>query len=81
MSTAATLYARHSKADLLAMQQRVSDDPANKAQAGLSMYTSAAHKRLTLIAAAIAMHMADARAAQGRPVPTCGYSGRQSNRR
>ena len=82
MATAVSLYKRHSKAALLQMQQAISEDPASKATGGgLFLHTAPARKKLDEVASAITMHMADDRAAAGRPVPTCGYSGRQTNRR
>ncbi len=82
MTTAASLYRQHSKAALLQMQQGISDDPANKETGGgLFLYSAPARKKLSAVATAITMHIADERAAAGRPVPTCGYSGRQTGRR
>ena len=77
------LYKRHTKLELLAMMHDVTSDPANLALPGQGIYTHtpAARKKMDAIAAAIAIHMADERAAAGRPVPVAGYSGRQTNKR
>lgn len=79
---AATLYAKHDQAALLALARQVEADPANRNPAGsVAIFTPAASRKLGAIAHAIAMHQADRRAAAGQPVPTSGYSGRQTNRR
>lgn len=77
-----TLYKRHSKAELLALQEQVEQDPENKAEAGsIFLHSGRARKLLENIATAISYHMADERAARGSPVPVSGYSGRQTNRK
>lgn len=80
--SALTLYKKHDKAALLALQERVCAEAANRAPpGGLMLYTKEASKKLADIAQAITWHMADEREAAGRRVPTDGYSGRQSKRR
>lgn len=80
--SALSLYKRHDKGALLALQESVCADPANRAApGGLMIYTKEASKKLADIAQAITWHMADDREAAGRPVRADGYSGRQSNRR
>lgn len=82
VTAALRLYKRHGKAELLKMQEAIHADPECKApRGGIFLYNDKAMKKLGDIAAAITMHMDDDRAAAGRPVPTCGYSGRQTNRR
>jgi hypothetical protein len=68
--------------ELLAERERIEADPANRSAPGsLWIYTAAARRKLDRINLAIAANMAADRAAAGRPVPTSGYSGRNSNRR
>ena len=68
--------------ELLAMQAAIDNDPKNRMPPGnLNLYTKNARRKLDDIAQAISDNMADKRAAAGDPVPTCGYSGRQTNRR
>lgn len=82
MTSALALYRRYDKAALIAQMSGVESDPANL-QPGPSIHllTPAARKRSAAIAQAVAWHMEDERKTAGRPVPTCGYSGRQTNRR
>ncbi len=80
--SAAKLYQKHSQAELLALQKKIEEDPANHLPAGsIFRLTSTARKKLDQIAQAITFHLADKRAAAGNPVPISGYSGRQTNRR
>lgn len=82
MTVALKLYQKHSQDDLLKMEAALCNDPANRAPTGsIFIYNKSTHKKLAEIASAIAMHLADKREAAGNPVPTCGYSGRQTNRR
>lgn len=67
--------------ELLAMQQAIEADPANKQNGGLYLYTPKARKKLDAIARQITHNMAMKRAAEGNPVVCDGYSGRQKNRR
>jgi hypothetical protein len=68
--------------ELIAKAQAIRDDPKNKMPPGsFWLYTAAARKRLDKIAWEITYLLAEKRAANGDPVPTNGYSGRNSNRR
>lgn len=79
--SALTLYKKHSQAELLAMDKRLSEDPASKnTDGGIFIHTPKVRKAMNEIAQAIAWHMEDTRAAKGDPVKTNGYSGRKSNR-
>ena len=72
----------YANAQLLEMSSAIEADPANQMPPGsLYLFTQPARKKLDEIAMAITDNIADARAAAGDPVPTAGYSGRQSNRR
>lgn len=69
-------------AELLEMQESIHADPLNWMPRGsLFKYTKSARKKLDAITREITHNLAVARAARGDPVPTCGYLGRQSNRR
>ena len=82
MTRALNLYKRHSQADLVSMQAMVASDPANRnPDGGIFIHTAQARRKLDDIAQAITFHLDDSRTAAGRPVPTDGYSGRQSKRR
>jgi hypothetical protein len=75
------LYKRHTKAELTAMMEAIHNDENQKSPpGGIYLFNEKARKKLSLIAEAITMHLADDRAAAGRPVSTAGYSGRKSNR-
>lgn len=79
--SALTLYKKHSQAELLAMDRKLTEDPASKStDGGIFMHTPKVRKATAQIAQAIAWHMEDTRAAKGDPVKVNGYSGRQSNR-
>lgn len=75
------LYQKHSMAELVELRLRITGDPANQQTGSIYLYTPKARKRLNDIDRAITWHLSDKREAEGRPVPTEGYSGRQSNRR
>lgn len=78
---AITLYRRHDKAALLAIQAAIMSDPGNRnTSGGLYIYTPRARRKLDAIAVAITMHMDDERNAAGDPVSQDGYTGRQSKR-
>jgi hypothetical protein len=79
--SALRLYGKHTMAELVELQKAVTSDPANQIKDSIYLYCPKARKKLADIAQAITWHLADKRAADGRPVPTNGYSGRQSNRR
>lgn len=82
MSTAVRLYQKHSQSELMEMRKAIEKDPENLAPPGeLFRFKKEARRKLDKIDQAITWHLADKRAAAGDPVPTCGYSGRQSNRR
>lgn len=83
MTTATRLFQKYTQAELLEQQERICADPANRNPPGTSLFihTPKARKKLDAIREAIAAHQAQKRAAAGNPVPTCGYSGRQTNRR
>jgi len=64
------------------MQAAISNDPANRnTDGGIHLFVPKARKKLSDIAEAITYHLADKRAAAGKPVVADGYSGRKSNRR
>lgn len=66
---------------LHAMMEAIEADPKSRNPPGsLMIFTKEARKKLDEIAWAITDNLAEARAAAGNPVSTCGYSGRQSNR-
>ena len=82
MTAALNLYKRHDQVALLRMRERIEADPANRDQTnGIHLYLPKARRKLSDIAEAITMHMADRRAEEGRRVATDGYSGRKQNRR
>ena len=82
MTLAVNLYRKHSPAELVAMQEAIRNEPANKMPPrSLYLYVPKARKKLDAIAQAITFHLQDKREAEGRPVAADGYSGRQSNRR
>ncbi len=69
-------------AELTAMQAKIEADPANRSPAvSLFIFMPNARKKLDAISRQITHNLGAARAARGDPVPTCGYSGRQTNRR
>lgn len=70
---AITLYRRHDKAALLAMQAAIMADPDSRnTSGGLYIYTPAARRKLDAIAVAITMHEAeDKRPLRGLPGYTC----------
>ena len=79
--SAISLYKKHSKAELVAMDGQVSADPKNKNVAGgIFLHTPAARRLLNDIGQAITFHLADERTKAGNPVPCAGYSGRKSNK-
>ena len=68
--------------ELVAMLQAIEDDPLSKNRPdSIYIYTPKARKKMDEIARAITGNLEDKRIAEGRPVPCCGYSGRQTNRR
>lgn len=68
-------------AELLALQETVTADPANQMPKGsLYLYSPAARKKLDAITRQITHNLAEARTARGDPVKADGYSGRKSNR-
>lgn len=72
----------HTTEELVAMRRAVEDDPANRNPTeSIFIYTPKAMKKLRAIDDAITRKVAERRAAAGNPVPTSGYSGRQTNRR
>lgn len=83
MTTALKFYNKYSKEELLQLARMVETDEDNHEQPGTSIHTlkPAARKRLAAIYQAIAWHMEDDRKIAGNPVPVCGYSGRQTNRK
>ena len=83
MSNALSLYMKYDKATLVDMLKRLDEDPANLTPAdsdSIHLLTPKSRQRSAAIAEAISYHMSDEREAAGNPVPTCGYSGRQSKR-
>jgi len=83
VTSALVLYRRHTKSALLDLMQKLDQDPESKmppGAGGIHLLTPKARRLSTALAQAIAWHMEDERNAAGRPIPTCGYSGRQSNR-
>lgn len=82
MTAAYSLYKKHSQDALLKLQDSIAADPESRNKAGgIHLYEPKARRKLAAIAEAITMHMADRRAAAGRPVTVDGYSGRKQNRR
>lgn len=82
MTAAYSLYKKHSQEALLTMHASIAADPESRNKAGgIHLYEPKARRMLGAIAEAITMHMADRRAAAGRPVTVDGYSGRKQNRR
>jgi hypothetical protein len=75
-------YAEMTNTELVAEQERICADPANRAPEGeLNLYTKAAQKKLRLIAEWITHNLAEKRKAAGNPVPCDGFSGRKQKRR
>lgn len=68
--------------ELLEKRKAIEADPKNRMPSGsLYLYTPNARKRLDKIDLEIANLIRERRAAEGRPVPCDGYSGRQTKRR
>jgi hypothetical protein len=67
------LYEKYTTSELVAMEAEFPPLAIDR--------TPAQRKQATAIRQAIAWHMEDKRKADGDPVPTSGYSGRQTNRR
>lgn len=68
--------------ELVAKRRLLEDDTRNRAPTGgLYRFTPAARKKFDKIDREIAHLMGQIRALEGNPVPTAGYSGRQTNRR
>lgn len=67
--------------ELLEMKQKIESDPQNQTSGVIWKYTPSARKKLDAIDREITHNLAMKRAAEGRPVPCDGYSGRQTNRR
>ena len=70
--------------ELVELRRSIESDPANKgdrARDGLNLFTKAARKKLDEIDRQITHNLAEKRAAEGRPVPVDGYSGRNSKKR
>lgn len=62
MSRAYRLYCRHSVEELVAMQQRIRNDPASRnPNGGIWLYTKPVHKNLDDISWAIYYHTEDTR--------------------
>ena len=81
MSAAIRFYNKYTKAELVEMSRMVSVNEENHEPPGsLHRLKPAARKKAAAIDQAIAWHMEDGRKLAGNPVPTCGYSGRQTNR-
>jgi len=80
---AVRLYRKHTVAELVALQEAITSDPAsrNTKQNSIYLYEPKARKKLNDIARAITYHLKDTREDEGSPVSTEGYSGRQSKRR
>lgn len=78
---AVALYKKYSMAELVELRERITSDPANQQTGSLYIYTPKTMKKLHAIDWAITWHIRDKRAAEGRPVSSEGYSGRQFNRR
>lgn len=67
--------------ELVSMQESLVSDPRNRDSEGsLYLYNPATRKKLAAIASQISFLMAEKRAAEGRPVPVWGYSGRRSKK-
>lgn len=73
------LYQRFTMDQLIQKQSSIADNPENvNMDGGIALHTPKTRRELAAIAQAIAFHLEDRRAAQGRPVPVSGYSGRNS---
>lgn len=80
--SAVKLYTKYSQEDLVRLMEDIQSRPENHMPAGsVYLYTPNARKKLENITRAITWHLADKRAAAGRPVLADGYSGRNCNRR
>lgn len=78
---AVALFRKYTMAELVELRERITSDPANQQTGSLYLYTPKAMKKLNTIDWAITWHLRAKREAEGRPVSSEGYSGRQSNRR
>lgn len=69
--------------ELVALGQKIREEREGWSAPGNSIWKFKPHvrKKLDAIDRAITDRLAEKRAAAGRPVPTCGYSGRQTNKR
>ncbi len=81
MTTALKFYNKYTKAELIELARMIEINEENhEPPGGLFKLKKSARKKLAEIDQAIAWHMEDDRKIAGNPVPTCGYSGRQTNR-
>ena len=70
------------KEELVAMSDAICNDPANLNPPGsIIIYTPSAVKKLDKIARQIQYLIGETRKAEGKPINTDGYSGRQTNKR
>jgi len=60
---------------------RLADKHTSEELGQMCMETVGNKKQSDILAWAVTLRLAANRAAAGNPVPTCGYSGRQTNRR
>ena len=80
---AISLYKKYSIEQLVKIDSDIRSDPKNRESkiGSIFIYNKKTRGILSQIAWAITMHMADKRSADGDPVVSDGYSGRQTNRR
>jgi hypothetical protein len=74
-------YQNKTTPELLEMLKEIMADPENAQQDSLHLCKPKARKKMEQIEQAITNNLAEARDATGNPVPTNGYTGRNSNRR
>jgi len=73
---------REEMRQLLIKVKKIEDDPKNRNPPGtFQIYTASARRRMDKFMWSITHCRARIRALEGHPVPTNGYSGRNSNRR
>jgi len=66
--------------ELLALQANIENNPSNRND-GVYLYTPKARKKLDAIREQITYNIAVKRAAAGKPVKVCGFSGRLTKKR
>lgn len=82
MATALNLYKKYTKSELVDLARAIEENKDNHELPDVGIHTLNlnARKKIAAINQAIAWHLDDDRNRSNNPVPTCGYSGRTTNR-